>query len=456
MNTIMICLNQLGIGGLETAVFNYTIQFLKRGYRVVILAKDGIYKDKFIKEGAIIENFDFELKDKFDLEKISEMVELIKKYDVEQVHVHQFDCICYAYPACVYSKVPYVAYVHTGILGVYDFYDKCFISYRYLFKLYFESAEKIIAITSQSKEEVIERYKIKQDKIKIINNSIDFNKLLAGHAPIKINNLVIVSRLAEEKMTSIINGINIFRAYLEKNSEARLIVVGDGLCRSKVEECVSDINEYVTFLGQRNDVISIINDCDVVIGLDRCILEAIAMKKIAIISGYEEIKGIVTPENVKILADLNFSGGNVETKSVESIINELLNLSVDTIKSIVEENYKYAYDNLNVGRNIYIIKNAKNIKTEIDTVHVFDAIVKIQNIVYEKTKYTDKVYNDCKENQKWFESIIQNKEKENQELREAKEKSDYENEQLRKQIEDIYNSKRWKIASKFSRIFHIV
>ena len=53
MNTIMLCFNQAGIGGVETAAFNQTIQLIKKGYRVIILAKDGIYRKKFEDQGAI-------------------------------------------------------------------------------------------------------------------------------------------------------------------------------------------------------------------------------------------------------------------------------------------------------------------------------------------------------------------------------------------------------------------
>ena len=41
-------------------------------------------------------------------------------------------------------------------------------------------------------------------------------------------------------------------------------------------------------------------DNDIVIGLDRCILEAIATKRIAVISGYENITEIVTKDNIEV------------------------------------------------------------------------------------------------------------------------------------------------------------
>ena len=46
-------------------------------------------------------------------------------------------------------------------------------------------------------------------------------------------------------------------------------------------------------LGARNDIAHIISQNDIVVSLDRCILEAITMKKLAIISGYDSMKELI-------------------------------------------------------------------------------------------------------------------------------------------------------------------
>ena len=40
---ILICLNKLDIGGIETVVVNQGLELLERGYKVVILSQSGIY-----------------------------------------------------------------------------------------------------------------------------------------------------------------------------------------------------------------------------------------------------------------------------------------------------------------------------------------------------------------------------------------------------------------------------
>lgn len=47
--TVLICLERLDIGGVETAVINQTIALIKKGINVVILAKEGIYKQKLLR-----------------------------------------------------------------------------------------------------------------------------------------------------------------------------------------------------------------------------------------------------------------------------------------------------------------------------------------------------------------------------------------------------------------------
>lgn len=140
MKTIMLCLNQLGIGGIETAVLSQTSQLIKKGYKVVVLAKNGIYKEQFEKVGATCIDFEFIIQNEVDTTKIQHICDIIKKYNIEQVNIHQIDCISVVFPACVFCKVPYVAYIHSEIKGTYDWFEKNYLSYNIMFNLYFELA----------------------------------------------------------------------------------------------------------------------------------------------------------------------------------------------------------------------------------------------------------------------------------------------------------------------------
>ena len=93
----MLCLNKLDIGGIETATLNQTINLINIGYRVIIVAADGIYRKNFEKEGAIFIEMNYSIKDTNICKKVEKIKEIIEKYKVEQVHIHQFECINIAF-----------------------------------------------------------------------------------------------------------------------------------------------------------------------------------------------------------------------------------------------------------------------------------------------------------------------------------------------------------------------
>lgn len=409
MKTIMLCFNQAGIGGVETAALNQTIQLTRNGYRVVIVAKDGIYRGKFEEQGAIFEEFEYIVQNKSDLEKINYIVMLLEKYEVEQVHIHQFDCINTAFPACMIKEIPYIAYVHTGVTGVYDWFEKCFPIYKTIFELYFKSAEKIIPITEQAKQENQEKYKVNDNKYLIIKNSINFEEIIKKQNPIptKVEKFLIISRLAKEKMISIKNSISIFKNYYSRNNSAILTIVGDGNYKEEIEMEIEDIKEAVQLLGQRNDVIEIISNHDIVLGLDRCILEAISLKRIPLISGYDDIKGIIAPDIIEKASDNNFSGRNLNNYTISEVIQQIESLDEEKIKDIVEQNYKFAYDNLNVANNFFVMNNVDESRIYLNPKDAMNAIMQLQNLYADNVEYTDHVYKECKITQKWLEDKVE-------------------------------------------------
>ncbi len=305
----------------------------------------------------------------FDLQRAKIIENIFEEYQIDQVHVHQFDCIPAIFPACVNKQKPYVAFVHTGIEGIYNWFENQYFDYKGMFTIFFQKASKIVCITENAKEENKRKYGVSDDKYLVRNNSIKFSNDIINNnnIPSKIEKFLIISRLGEEKRISIINAIKIFKEYSLRHPEARLTIVGDGSIKNDIIKEIEDIKDKVTFLGTRTDVYKIFLENDIVIGLDRCILEAIVLKRIAIVSGYSDIKGMVTPENIKQFAIENFSGKELQNRNIDDIINEIEQLSIDRIKQITEQNYIFSYENLNLDKNIYIFEgNPEEYKLEIE------------------------------------------------------------------------------------------
>lgn len=151
---ILICFAKLGAGGIETACLTQIKEFARRGYNVFVLAEDGMYSEvlKSI-EGVTHLNFKYDSRNSFNLNKIKEVVEIIIQNNIKLVYIHQIDCVSSVFSACIFMRIPYIAYVHHGILGVYDEELSIGNISNNFLQLYYKYAYKIITISELSKEE---------------------------------------------------------------------------------------------------------------------------------------------------------------------------------------------------------------------------------------------------------------------------------------------------------------
>lgn len=443
MKNIMICLEKMCIGGIETSVLNQAIEYKKRGINPIIVAANGIYSD-FLKENDItFEEVDFPLENNVDSNKTKRIMEIIEKYEVEQVIINQLPCILSVMPACIIKNVPYVAYVHTSFSTIknddnnmYNWYERTYPIYKDLLKIYFQNACRIVAISKLAAEYVINRYEATKDKVIILHNSINLDVYKSENKENKKEKFVLISRLSQEKLESVKNGIEIFEKYDCKNK--KMTIVGDGDKREELEQYVNlkKDKDKIHFAGACTNVKEIIDQNDIVLGVDRVILEAITMKKIAVIIGYSKPKQIITKENIEKEAEEGFSGENLQSTSIEELANQIKENDID-----VEENYNYVKENLNIQKNIYI-EEKREINYEKANIEIIKLIEKLQDKNLELQEKIPKI------NEKYEEKLNIELEKANKELAEVKKQS----EEILKELQSVYNSKRFKIVNKIANI----
>lgn len=447
---VLICLEKLDIGGVETFVLNQASVLISKGHNVVILAKHGCYTEKLEQKGVICIDFEFDLRNTFCPEKIKKIEEIIKEYNINEVHINQFPCILSAMPACLFSGIPYIAYSHNTTDDAYQWFESTFNIYGHILGFYFENAYKIIAITQHAKDEVIKRFEINEKNIEVINNSINFEEtdMLINKKVNAKKHLLLISRLANEKKEAIYNGINFFNSYKRKLPDATLSILGSGPLQSELEEYVKNNNlQGIEFKGASTKVLETINEEDIILGLDRCILEAISMKKLAIIIGYKEIKGLVIPNNIELASQDNFSGNNLLSQETENIIESLLNYTDEEIEDIINQNYDFAKKYLNAFSNYNVINVEEITKTPIGTINLLKYLISKQ----EEINSEEHKIKEMQEQINKIENELLNIEKD--EKKENKIKSERII-ALEKELKDIYSSKRWRYTEKLSKIFH--
>ncbi len=447
---ILICLEKLGIGGVETAVVNQAIALKEKGCNVFVIAQKGVYSEILKQNGVTCIEWEFKLENKFDNEKIEKIIRILKENNIGQVHIHQFPCILQVWYACALLKIPYVAYLHSGTKDIYEWYEKNHSLYNSLLKTFFENSYKIIAVSKGGADSNKEYYNLDEKKYIILKNSINFNQYKSKIEVKQIKRFIILARIAPEKMTSIKNGIELFTKYQDYSNDNDIVldIYGDGPEEENLKKYISEINSdnkyNINLKGATNDVQSVINEHDVVLAIGRCILEAMAMKRIAIISGNsgeEPLKFIVKEDNIYEAIEQNFSGNVLKKEDLEDVVKELNNLNEYKIKEITDKNYNIIYEKLNIQNNVYCI--AEDEKDNTDYNKILWTIFENQNNDIEQTR---SAVNNLKEDKKRLEESIEN-------YKTDIDKNIHDYEKLKEEINNIYNSKRWKYINKIAKIF---
>lgn len=446
---IAICLERLDIGGVETAVLNQAMALKELGHQVIILAKEGIYTKVLQEKGVKCIDISFDLENNLDLKKAQQIVKILKENEIEEVHINQYPCILSVFPACILANIPYVAYSHVNISGVYDWFENTFDLYEDLFECYFKQASKIVAITQEAKDEIIARYKIAEDKFVIRNNSMYFADTRREPQPVEtIKNFLIVSRLSQEKETFIKNGIDLFLAYSKNHVEAKLTIIGEGDLRDCLEEYIGG-NQAIEMIGAKSNVLDYMEKNDVVIGLDRGMLEAIVMKRIALLSGYTKLRGIITKQNIEEATKKNFSGRNLESVSKEELVKQLEELTKEQIKQITQENYEFAYRNLNSKNNIYLLEEQIKPNEE----DWLELLVKLQEKRSQLKEEKLQIVRQLEEDKQKQNESLKQREKELEEEKNLTQQKEEKIQALEQELKEVYESKRWRVTDKISKIF---
>lgn len=446
MKNILICLEKMDIGGVETSVLNQVMEYKRRGIKPIVISKTGIFTDILKENNIDYEEIEFPLENNIDINRINKIIEIIDKYKVEQVVINQLPCILSVLPACIIKEIPYVAYVHTafhtikpGENNVYDWYERTYPFFKDLLKIYFENASKIIAISKEAAKYVKERYIINEEKFTVLKNSINLNEYKSSNNENKKEKWVLISRLSNEKLQSVKNGIDLFDIY--NNPNKVLTIVGDGDKREDLEKYGKrkKSKDKIKFLGSSNNVKDIIDANDIVLGLDRVMLEAVAMKKIAVLIGYDNPKQVITTKNIELEANEGFCGESLESTDIETLAKVIENENIN-----VEDNYEFVKENLSIEKNIYLGEPIK-----IDYIQANLQIFKvIQKLQEDKIKLQKEIINFKNIDNNELEKLKQDLDKKEQEINSVNE----EKEKIFNELQSLYNSKRFKIVNNIAKI----
>ncbi len=280
----------LGIGGLERVVVNLSKGLDPKKYEVVVCCLK--FKGKFAKElekrGIRVHLIPQKEKgtDYFAFWKLKD---IIRQEKPAIVHTHNSNSLVDGVIASILTRVPVV--IHTDHARKFPDTRRTMIAERIL-SLYIN---KIIAVSEETKNNLMKYEHIPVHKIAIINNGIDGSKydITIDHEA-KIKELGLekfkyrvglgVRLTAQKGITHLINAVP---DVLEKFPDTAFVIAGSGYLLEDLQEQATklQIEKNVFFIGPRLDMPEILQILDIYVlpseweGLPLVLLEAMAARK---------------------------------------------------------------------------------------------------------------------------------------------------------------------------------
>jgi glycosyltransferase involved in cell wall biosynthesis/peptidoglycan/xylan/chitin deacetylase (PgdA/CDA1 family) len=240
----------------------------------------------------------------FDIGGIFRLARSFRADNVQVVHTHGLDPLFYGGLAAWLARVPIRIHTqHNSRLGDAGWKQ------RLKFRIAARAMTAIVAV-SREVERVVLRFGAPPDRTGIILNGVAASRFTPVSAPSAAAPVVgTVARLSPEKGADTL--VEAFAAILPSYPGARLMIVGDGPERARLEGQANSLGlrDSVEFLGYRPDVAACLRQFDVFVlpslteGIPLALLEAMAAERAVVataVGGVPEViedgeSGILTP-----------------------------------------------------------------------------------------------------------------------------------------------------------------
>ena len=275
---VILVIPTLELAGAEVMCKNLALELKKENHDVVVLS---LYHHETALTNVIrsrdIRVIFLDKKPGLDITIIGKLkkVFMIEKPDV--VHTH-LDSLKYSFVAAKLAKVPKCIHtVHNLAEKEADKYAR--VIYRFAFKL-----GKVIpvALSEEVQNSIIDVYGIEKNNIPVIYNGIDLDACIQKQSYTNNPKIIFinVARFMHQKNHRML--INAYKKLTEQVDDTELWLVGKGQLLDEIRQQAERLHiiSRVRFLGERTDVLQLLNRADVFIlpslyeGMPMTIIEA--------------------------------------------------------------------------------------------------------------------------------------------------------------------------------------
>ncbi|MGP5407679.1 glycosyltransferase family 4 protein [Psychrobacter celer] len=342
-SVLILCLNN-SIGGVSTRMEGEVNGFIDQGVDVHILGDEQVKDCSYVKNPRVKSVIITELKACNTVEAIirvlSQAESMIAKNGIDFIYSHHPDMYLISAIAAQRMKIPFMVTIH-GI-GFHLFNNPF---QHFILKHFVYPYASLVTCMSPALT-TISKFLVPDTNLRLYHNLVNterFSPQAVEEVKVVTDGWLVVSRLGAEKIGGIVKLVE----YAYRAGVSRVSIAGDGgpLLVERFKKLLSQagISDFVTFLGPRKDIHSLMHQYSVVAGVDRVVLEAGSSMKPVCILGYNGgIKGFLTADNFKNLAYTNFCGRDLPDLSLQEFIEEVNNIdsiNLEAIRNLILDSY---------------------------------------------------------------------------------------------------------------------
>ena len=307
--------NNLGYGGVQKIIYQLCEGTKDSFDKVVVASCGGVYVHRLQNIGV----------DHYTIPDVStksprEIMQIIKVLDkvIEENNINVIQChhrMALLFAKRYKNKVKIIYNNHT------TYSNKALLTHHLLKNV------DIIAVGKQAKRNVTEYFKVSDNKIVVINNTVDaykgdFNEVAEMTQRRRNGDFIVlnVGRMHPQKAMNYY--IDAAKILVDKGYNISFFIAGDGPLRKEIEQQIHSLNleKNVVLLGFRKDVPNVISQADVMVmtsiyeGLPLTPLEAFSVKKAVIGTNIEGTNEVIVD---------GYNGLLAESRNAESIAEKI-------------------------------------------------------------------------------------------------------------------------------------
>jgi len=301
---VMHLTTHLNVGGISQYIYSLLKEMRQDLDFACVVSSGGIYEERFLACGVLPITLPIRTKSVLNPKvffAIFPLIKLLKKNKIDIIHAHtRVTQVLSAIVSCI-TGIPYVTTWH----GYY--------TPRFGRKLFPAYGRRVVAISDPVREDLVTSFGVPAAKISLIYNGIDMDEFeekgktadvtqdkkrwgIEGAFPV----IGTVARLVADKGHACV--IKAFKTFSERYPAAKLLIVGEGKYRSRLDEMVDyyGLRSRVVFVGTVKNVARIIQLMDIFVlvpslkeGFGLAVIEAMTLRKPVIVSRIGGLTAIV-------------------------------------------------------------------------------------------------------------------------------------------------------------------